>query len=211
MSKYQGCINSLQKDTRIKTWNTDEHIIEKGSVSSPVKCLQGTASLDHSTHESQRRLWSPDLRATVRAKEPTCQCRRRKRCGFIPWVGNSPWRRAWPPTPVLLPGESHGQRSLAGYSPWGRKESVMIKWLSMHVGAKTRKLQLKVQGPGTSMVDSIFTSVCETPAKMGSFKNCQLVPLVLKRVCYTWFLAKHQSLILWMNRSPRRRQESENW
>ena len=33
------------------------------------------------------------------------------------------WRRKWPPTPVLLPGESHGQRSLAGYSPWGRKES----------------------------------------------------------------------------------------
>ena len=33
------------------------------------------------------------------------------------------WRRKWPPTPVLWPGESHGQRSLAGYSPWGRKES----------------------------------------------------------------------------------------
>ena len=33
-----------------------------------------------------------------------------------------PWRRKWQPTPVLSPGESHGQRSLAGYSPWGRKE-----------------------------------------------------------------------------------------
>ena len=33
------------------------------------------------------------------------------------------WRRAWQPAPVFLPGESHGQRSLAGYSPWGRKES----------------------------------------------------------------------------------------
>ena len=38
------------------------------------------------------------------------------------WVGKIPWRRAWQPTPVFLPGESHGQRSLAGYSPWGRKE-----------------------------------------------------------------------------------------
>ena len=38
-----------------------------------------------------------------------------------------PWRRAWQPTPVFLPGESHGQRSLAGYSPWGRKESEMTK------------------------------------------------------------------------------------
>ena len=37
--------------------------------------------------------------------------------------GKIPWRRKWQPTPVFLPGESHGQRSLAGYSPWGRKES----------------------------------------------------------------------------------------
>ena len=38
-------------------------------------------------------------------------------------VGMIPWRRAWQPTPVFLPRESHGQRSLEGYSPWGRKES----------------------------------------------------------------------------------------
>ena len=43
--------------------------------------------------------------------------------GFNPWVGKSPWRRKWPPTPVFLPGEFHGQGSLAGYSPWGLKES----------------------------------------------------------------------------------------
>ena len=40
-----------------------------------------------------------------------------------PWVGKIPWRRAWQPTPVLLPGESHGQRSLEGYSLWGPRES----------------------------------------------------------------------------------------
>ena len=44
---------------------------------------------------------------------------------FNPWVGKIPWRRAWQPTSVYLPGESHGQRSLAGHSPWGRKESDM--------------------------------------------------------------------------------------
>ena len=43
--------------------------------------------------------------------------------GSIPGLGRSPWRRAWQPNPIFLPGESHGQRSLAGYSPWGRKES----------------------------------------------------------------------------------------
>ena len=42
--------------------------------------------------------------------------------GFDPWVRKIPWRRAWQPTPVFLPEESHGQRSLAGYSPWGHKE-----------------------------------------------------------------------------------------
>ena len=47
-------------------------------------------------------------------KEPACQCRRQKRCGFDPWVRKIPWRRAWQPTPVFLPGESQGQRSLAG-------------------------------------------------------------------------------------------------
>ena len=41
-------------------------------------------------------------------------------------------RRQWHPTPVLLPGESHGQRSLAGCSPWGRKESDTTKWLHFH-------------------------------------------------------------------------------
>ena len=50
-------------------------------------------------------------------KEPTCQCRRHKRHGFCPWVRKILWRRAWQPTPAFLPGESHGQRSLAGYSP----------------------------------------------------------------------------------------------
>ena len=46
-----------------------------------------------------------------------------REAGFNPWVGQISWRRAWQPTPVFLLGESHGQRSLAGYSPWDHKES----------------------------------------------------------------------------------------
>ena len=53
-------------------------------------------------------------------KESTCQCRR---CGFNPWVGKTPLRRKWQSIPVFLPGKSHGQSSLVGYSPWGHKES----------------------------------------------------------------------------------------
>ena len=41
----------------------------------------------------------------------------------FPVSGRFPWRRKWQPTPVFLPGKSHGQESLAGYSPWGHKES----------------------------------------------------------------------------------------
>ena len=46
---------------------------------------------------------------------------------FHPWVGKSPRRRAWQSTPVFLPGEFHGQRSLVGYSPWGCTESDTTK------------------------------------------------------------------------------------
>ena len=58
----------------------------------------------------------------ARGKEPACQCRRRKRRRFSPWVRKVPWRRARQPTPVFLPGESHGQRSLEGYGPQGCPE-----------------------------------------------------------------------------------------
>ena len=51
-------------------------------------------------------------------KEHACQGRR---CRFDPWVGKISWRRKWQSIPVFLPGKSHGQRRLAGYSPWGRK------------------------------------------------------------------------------------------
>ena len=62
-----------------------------------------------------------------RGKESAFQCGRLKRCGFDPWVRKILWRRAWQPTLVFLPGESHGQRSLVGYSPWGHKELDMTE------------------------------------------------------------------------------------
>ena len=57
----------------------------------------------------------------TRDKEPTCQYRRQKRPKLDPWVGKIPWRRKWQPTPVFLSETFHGQRSLAGYRPWGHK------------------------------------------------------------------------------------------
>ena len=54
-------------------------------------------------------------------------CQQFRRPRFNPWVGKIPWRRKSQPTPVFLPGEFHGQRSLAGCSPWGHKESDMTE------------------------------------------------------------------------------------
>ena len=74
-----------------------------------------------------RRLWFypwirkiPWRRAQLSGKEPACQ---RKRLRFYPWIRKIPWRRAQQPTPVFLPGESHGQKSLARYSPWGHRRA----------------------------------------------------------------------------------------
>ena len=50
----------------------------------------------------------------------------RRRPSFNLWVWKIPWRRKWQPTPVILPGISHGQRSLVGYSPWGHKSQTQF-------------------------------------------------------------------------------------
>ena len=77
-------------------------------------------------------LWNSRLPSWPRSTDSACQCRRCRRCGFDPWVGKIPWKRKWQLTPVFLPGESHGQRSLAGYSPWAHKESATSEPLSVH-------------------------------------------------------------------------------
>ena len=64
-------------------------------------------------------------------KESACESRRLKRHGFDPWVGKSPWSRKWHPIPVFLLRKFHGQRSLAGYSPWCCKELDTTERLSI--------------------------------------------------------------------------------
>ena len=70
-------------------------------------------------------------------KEPGCQCRRLEtQVWFLRW--EDPLERAWQPTPVFLPGESHGQRSLADYSPWDHKSRTWLRWPSTHTRMHTR-------------------------------------------------------------------------
>ena len=66
------------------------------------------------------------------------QCRR---SAFDPWFGKIPWRRAWQPTPVFLPGESPWTEEPGGYRPWGHKESDITKWLSTqaHIYYRTKQ------------------------------------------------------------------------
>ena len=67
-----------------------------------------------------------------------------RRPGVNPWVGTIPWRREWQPTPVFLPGESHGQRSLAGYSPWGLTGIKNINYLQINSIKDVEELYLKL-------------------------------------------------------------------
>ena len=86
--------------------------------------------------------------------------------GSIPELGRSPWRRKWQPTPVFLLGESHGQRSLEGYSPWGHKVSDTTEWLTLslfHFHPMTQ-VQSWDSDPGPLIVSgSIFTTPGNSP------------------------------------------------
>ena len=87
----------------------------------------------------------PGLRTTIEtttaqlANLPAMQ--ETQRCRFDHWVRRIPWRRAWQSTPVFLPGEFHGQRSLVGYSPRGGKDSDMTKVIEhAHIEQHKQKL-----------------------------------------------------------------------
>ena len=67
-----------------------------------------------------KKVCSLGLPRWLRGKESACQCRTHR---FSLWVRKIPWRRKWQLTPVSLPGKSHGQKSLEGYSPWVTEES----------------------------------------------------------------------------------------
>ena len=96
---------------------------------SPLKTKQnkliGRTDLRKQETKKTYSIYSQDLGfpGGASGKEPTCQSRWRQRREFNPWGGKIPWRRAWQPTLVFMPRESHGQRSLAGCSPQGCKES----------------------------------------------------------------------------------------
>ena len=89
-------------------------------------------------------------------KEAASQCRSCKGHGVDPWVGKIPWRRTRQPTPVFLPGASHGQKSLAGYSPRGCKESDSMRARQSKLGVSLVFRQVGSLRSGSR--ESIMTS-----------------------------------------------------
>ena len=83
----------------------------------------------------------------VSGKEPAWWCRSHKGCRFNPWVWKILWRRTWRHSPVFLAGESHAQRSLVGYSPWGRKESDTTEATYVHCMAISGVSDFQTESP----------------------------------------------------------------
>ena len=130
-------------------------------------------------------------------KEPGCQCRRLR---FHPWVGKIPWRRKRQPTPVFLPGKSHGQRSLGGYGPWGCRESDRTERLNTNVCRWPRPLTLPLcSGPGSLSLSSapiaagqfsiVGTALCTAESLAASpvgshMPAASLLPLSYETYCF---------------------------
>ena len=99
---------------------------------------------------------------------PAVDLQKWRRCGFDTQVGKIPWRRAWQPTPVFLPGESHRQKSLVGYSPQARKE-LDLTVVTQHA----KQLQLIVLskfGPLGWVACLVIQSRAETVFKIAIFE-----------------------------------------
>ena len=81
--------------------------------------------------------------------------------GFNPWIGKIPWRRKWQPTPIFLPGKSHGQRSLADYSSWGHKKSDTTKRLNHHHhGTEILRRRKRKKNPGKFKKSKTWICLC---------------------------------------------------
>ena len=97
----------------------------KWVFSPPLHCCNSNLSATISYPDLYKINW--DFPSGSASEEPTYQCRI---CNF--WVGKIPWSSKWKPAPVFLPGKFRGQRTLAGYSPWGQTQRVRHDWVLAH-------------------------------------------------------------------------------
>ena len=133
-------------------------------------------------------LWFLGFPGGVSGKKPACQCRRHKRHGFDAWVEKICWRRALQPTPVFLPGESHGQRSLAGYRHGVPKSPTWLKWLNMHTPVV---LVLKPLRSLSSFTFSLWSSIWPL---LTSVNFCTLGLYIFNHTGF-WYVPSHIKVI----------------
>ena len=110
------------------------------------------------------------------------QCQRRGH-GFGPWVGKIPWSRKWQSTPVFLPGKSHGQRSLVGHSPWGRRELDTTEHLSTHatsmlcvIHKSISKISRKLRHSPRPRLQTQISNWLDKPIKFNMFYKLRIFP-----------------------------------
>ena len=113
-----------------------------------------------------------------------------ERPGYDPWVGEIPRRRAWQPTPVFLPRESHGQRGLANYSPWGCRESDRTEGIS----TQARRIS-SLRWKPVHCANILKKLVCNKAGDMSSCKTCRNLKdpcrAVLQECCEEHFAVDH--------------------
>ena len=108
------CITILREEKR-NHWHRDPQKTLRVLLSRTALRITDIHHIVHSPHSTMD-FPIAQMVKNLPAVQETCSA------GFDPWVGKFLWRREWQSTPVFLPGEFHGQRSLAGYSPWGHEE-----------------------------------------------------------------------------------------
>ena len=121
---FVGDTNQSRTSVLYSHFTDEEFDLESSKARKRVRC-EVTIPLGLSDSRSSYLI---PCGASLVAQMVKMQCRRSR---FNHWVGKIPWRKKWKPTPVFLDREFHGQRSLAGYSPWGHKESDMTERLTL--------------------------------------------------------------------------------
>ena len=138
-------------------------------------------------------------------KEPACQCRRHKRHGFDTWVRKILRKRKWQPSPVFLPGKSHGQRSLAGYSKLGCKEldtTEAAEYIMRHAGLEEAQARIKIaernkhnlryadnttlMAESEEELKSLLMKVNEESEKVGLKLNIQKIKIMASDPITSW-------------------------
>ena len=138
-------------------------------------------------------------------KEPACQCRRHKRHGFDTWVRKILRKRKWQPSPVFLPGKSHGQRSLAGYSKLGCKEldtTEAAEYIMRNAGLEEAQARIKIaernnnnlryadnttlMAESEEELKSLLMKVNEESEKVGLKLNIQKIKIMASDPITSW-------------------------